>query len=65
MIESPRRFDPIAIGQVVARNIVPVVGILAFGWSAASVLLLYFIDTTLSLGVMLAGLLSRSSGSEP
>lgn len=57
-VESPRRFDPIAIGQVVARNIVPVVGIVAFGWSAVNVLLLYFIDTLLSMGVMFAGLAS-------
>ena len=26
--------NPLAIGQIVARNIVPLVGILAFGWSA-------------------------------
>jgi hypothetical protein len=55
-VESPRRFDPIAVGQIVARNIVPLVGILAFGWSAVNVLLLYFIDTLLSMGVMFAGL---------
>jgi hypothetical protein len=51
-------FNPIAIGQVVARNIVPVVGILAFGWPAANVLVLYFADTMLSMGVMFAGLAS-------
>ncbi|MCC6380279.1 MAG: hypothetical protein IT519_15805 [Burkholderiales bacterium] len=55
-VDSPRRYDPLAIGQVVARNIVPVVGILAFGWSAVQVLLLYFIDTMLAMGVMFAGL---------
>lgn len=57
-IDSPGRFDPLAIGQVVARNIVPVVGILAFGWPAASVLVLYFIDTLLAMAVMFAGLAS-------
>ena len=51
-------FNPLAIGQVVARNIVPVVGILAFDWPTSSVLLLYFVDTMLSIGVMFAGLLS-------
>jgi hypothetical protein len=51
-----RPFDPLAIAQVVARNAVPVVGILAFGWSAPMVLLLYFVDTMLALGVMFAGL---------
>lgn len=60
-IDSPRQFDPLAIGQIVARNIVPIVGILAFGWSAVNVLLLYFIDTLLSMGVMFAGLASYFS----
>lgn len=54
--DPPRRFDPLAIGQVVARNIVPVVGVLAFGWSAVQVLLLYFVDTMFAMGVMFAGL---------
>lgn len=48
--------NPLAIGQVVARNIVPVVGVLAFGWPAFNVLLLYFVDTLLAMGVMFAGL---------
>ena len=58
--------NPLAIGQVVARNIVPVVGVIAFGWPAFNVLLLYFVDTLLALGVMFAGLLawfSRGLGS--
>ena len=50
--------SPLAVAQVVARNLVPIVGILAFGWSASTVLLLYFADTLLSLGVMFAGLAS-------
>ena len=48
--DTGRRFDPIAIGQIVARNLVPVVGILALDWSASTVLLLYFVDTMLSIG---------------
>jgi hypothetical protein len=47
---------PLAIGQVVARNVVPVVGVIAFGWPAFNVLLLYFVDTLLAMGVMFAGL---------
>ena len=54
----PPGLNPLAIGQIVARNIVPIVGIIAFGWSAVNVLLLYFIDTLLSMGVMFAGLAS-------
>lgn len=50
--------SPLAVAQVVARNLVPIVGILAFGWSASTILLLYFADTLLSLGVMFAGLAS-------
>jgi hypothetical protein len=57
-VDTGPRFDPIAIGQVVARNLVPVVGILALDWSASTVLLLYFVDTMLSIGVIFAGLFS-------
>jgi hypothetical protein len=57
-VEPPAGMNPLAIGQIVARNIVPIVGIIAFGWSAVNVLLLYFIDTLLSMGVMFAGLAS-------
>ena len=65
--DTGRRFDPIAIGQIVARNLVPVVGLLAFDWSASTVLLLYFVDTMLSIGVIFAGLMSwfgRGSGED-
>jgi hypothetical protein len=54
-------FTPIAIAQVVARNIVPLVGILVFHWSAGNVLLLYLLDTLLSMAVIFAGLMSTFS----
>lgn len=60
-VETPPILNPIAVGQIVARNIVPIVGVIAFGWSAFSVLLLYFVDTMLSMGVMFAGLASYFS----
>jgi Family of unknown function (DUF6498) len=47
---------PIGIAQIVARNITPLVGILFFNWSASNVLILYFIDTLLSMAVIFAGL---------
>ncbi len=47
---------PIDLANAVARNIVPLVGILFLGWSAPSVLLLYFADTMLAMGVIFAGL---------
>ena len=46
---------PLALTQIVARNIVPVAGILLFGWSAPNVLVLYFIDTLLAMGVIVTG----------
>ncbi|MEO8740031.1 MAG: DUF6498-containing protein [Casimicrobiaceae bacterium] len=48
--------SPIGIAQIVARNITPLAGILFFGWSASSVLILYFVDTLLSMAVIFAGL---------
>jgi hypothetical protein len=38
------------------RNLVPLAGILFFGWPAANILLLYFLDTMLAMAVMFAGL---------
>ena len=48
---------PIAIAQIVARNIVPLAGVLFLGWRAASVLLLYFADTMLAIGTLCLGLI--------
>jgi hypothetical protein len=47
----------LAWAQVIARNIVPFFGIVFLGWSAASVLVLYFVDTLLSIAVLFAGVL--------
>lgn len=41
---------PAALASLVAANIVPLAGILFLGWSPASLLVLYFVDTFLSLG---------------
>lgn len=51
----------VRIAQVVFRNVVPVVGILFLSWSASNVLILYFVDTMLSMAVMFAGLLTTFS----
>ena len=48
---------PLAIANAVIRNIVPLAGILFFDWSAANVLVLYFVDTMLAIAVMFAGLM--------
>jgi Family of unknown function (DUF6498) len=50
---------PFAIAQIVARNIVPLVGILAFHWSTGNVLILYLLDTVLAMGVIVAGIASN------
>ena len=43
------------VAQIVARNVVPLAGILFFQWSAPNVLILYFLDTLLSMAVIFAG----------
>jgi len=48
---------PIAIAQIIARNVVPLAGVLFLGWRAGSVLLLYFLDTMLSITVIFAALM--------
>ncbi len=48
--------SPVGIAQIVARNIIPIVGIVLFHWSASNVLILYFLDTLLSMAVIIAGL---------
>ena len=51
-------FSPLVIVQAVIRNTVPLVGILVFHWSAGNVLMLYLLDTLLSMAVIIAGLAS-------
>jgi hypothetical protein len=53
----PVATTPVEIANAVARNIVPLAGILFFGWSAPAVLVLYFADTMLAIAVLFAGLI--------
>src|SRR5689334_17187286 len=53
----PVATTPVEIASTVARNVVPLAGILFLGWSAPTVLVLYFADTMLSIAVMFAGLM--------
>ena len=46
----------VGLAQIVARNAVPMIGILFLHWSASNVLILYFLDTMLSMAVLFAGL---------
>ena len=47
----------LVVAQVVARNVVPLAGILFLGWNAQNVLIVYFADTILTLAVLFAGAL--------
>jgi len=49
--------DPTVVAQIIARNIVPLAGILFLGWNAQNVLIVYFADTMLTLAVLFAGVL--------
>lgn len=52
----PAAPTPLDLAGTVARNVVPLGGILFLGWSAPTVVTLYFADTMFTLGVMFAGL---------
>jgi hypothetical protein len=52
----PTAPTPLDIANTVVRNLVPLGGILFFGWSAPNVLVLYFVDTMLAMTVLFAGL---------
>ncbi len=56
---------PIGIAQIVWRNSAPIVGILFFHWSTTNVLVLYFVDTMLSFGVIFAGLAKSFAPAKP
>ena len=49
------------IASLVARNAVPLAGLLFFHWSAANLLILYFVDTLLAIAVIVAGFLYSAS----
>jgi hypothetical protein len=54
---GPLRPSPVDLANTVARNLVPLGGILFLGWSATNILILYFVDTMLAMAVMFAGLM--------
>jgi Family of unknown function (DUF6498) len=43
---------PAAVVSLVTRNLVPVIGVLLLGWSAANLLVLYYLDTMFALAVV-------------
>lgn len=44
---------PWQIASLIARNLVPVAGVLFLGWSASDLLVLYFLDTVLAIASLL------------
>jgi hypothetical protein len=54
---SITRLSPTQIVNLVLRNVVPIVGLVFLHWSAANLLILYFIDTLLAFTVIAAGFL--------
>jgi len=47
---------------VIARNIIPVIGVLFLGWSAVNLVLLYFVDTLGGMWALIAALLTQYYG---
>ena len=43
---------PASIASLIARNLVPAVGVLFLGWSAGNLLVLYYLDTILAFAVV-------------
>lgn len=52
---------PLEVGSLVVRNAVPLAGLVFFHWSAANLLILYFVDTLLAIAVIVAGFLYSTS----
>ena len=56
-LRMPAPPTPLDYANAVARNVVPLAGILFLDWPAANVLILYFADTLLAMAVIFAGLM--------
>ncbi len=53
---------PASLASLAAANVAPLVGILLLGWSPVSILVLYFVDTLLSLGVVMLMVMMHVTG---
>jgi len=47
--------NPLTLAQAIARNVVPLAGIVFFGWPAFNVLALYLLDTLFTMALIVAG----------
>lgn len=55
---------PAALASLIAANLVPLAGIVFLGWSPASLLVLYFVDTFVSLGAVVLLVAAHVTGDE-
>lgn len=53
---------PAIIASLIARNLVPAVGVLFLGWSAGNLLVLYYLDTILSFAVVMVLIAGHVTG---
>lgn len=53
---------PSSLASLVTANVAPVVGVLVLGWSPIAILILYFVDTLLSLGVVMLMVMLHVTG---
>jgi len=53
---------PSSLAALIASNLAPLIGILVLGWSPIAILVLYFVDTLLSLGVVLLMVMMHVTG---
>lgn len=55
---------PAALASLIAANLAPLVAIIVLGWSPLSILVLYFVDTFLGLGVVVLLVMTHVTGNE-
>ena len=55
---------PTALASLVAANVTPLAGIVLFGWSPASLLILYYVDTFLGLGAVVLLVMAHVTGND-
>ena len=53
-----------ALASLIAANLAPLIGIVLLGWSPLSILVLYFVDTFLGLGVVVLLVMTHVTGND-
>ena len=55
---------PAALASLIAANLAPLIGIVLLGWSPLAILVLYFVDTFLGLGVVVLLVMTHVTGND-